>query len=133
FSSRFKEVRLPLEEIESIRFEKKRWLKIRTYRLSSLAGIPDNYSGEARLGVRKEDREATEEFVALVARRLPYAAQSVSASRDEREDSADNVARWIKGPAWGLIATGIAAFCFWTSDLLKHARNDEPGDFFKLE
>src|SRR5262249_9155842 len=76
FSTGFGEVRLPLQEIESIRFEKKRWIKIRTFRLSKLEGIPDSYSGEAKLGVRKEDRAAAEEFVALVARRLPYAAQS---------------------------------------------------------
>jgi hypothetical protein len=57
---------------------------------------------------------------------LPGAAQPSLAPQGERSEQPDKLARAIDGPAWGLIATGIAACCFWGFDLLHHARNYLP-------
>jgi tRNA A-37 threonylcarbamoyl transferase component Bud32 len=150
FSERYKEVRIPLAEIESVHLDRGkksfwgRWLKIRTYKLSSLAGVPGCRSGESKFFILREDRQAAERFVDRVNRRLLGAAAPAPAPLFEEQPERfldrlrrrlapaaaaldlepqhdpplDELRRQVSRPAWGLIITGIAATLFWYSMLL---------------
>jgi tRNA A-37 threonylcarbamoyl transferase component Bud32 len=125
---RYKEIRLPLKELDTVRLEKS-WrqgqLKIRARRMTTLAGIPQATAGEATLQVARADLAAAEQLVAAVARRLPGAPSTPPpvAPRTERTESPDvaEVRRRLRAPSLGLAVAGIATCGFWASMLIAEA------------
>jgi len=123
FSNRYKELRIPLEDLESVGLEK-RWrqiqLKLRASRLSTLADIPYCFHGEAVFTVKREDRLAAEQFVALVARHLPATASEMAALAQQEHVEVETVQRRLRGPALGLFVSGIITCIFWYIVLIVH-------------
>jgi tRNA A-37 threonylcarbamoyl transferase component Bud32 len=126
--SRYKEVRLPLKELDTVRLEKG-WvqghLKIRARRMTTLAGIPQATAGEVTLQVARADLAAADQLMAVVSRRLHGAPQTPPPMPPRAEppmppDVAD-VKRRLRGPSLGLAVTGLATCAFWCILLTVHA------------
>lgn len=73
FKSGVKEVRIPIDEIDSVTL-KRGWfataLIIRTQRLSSLGKLPKQDRGQIRLNLSGEDRKTAESVVSFVMLRI---------------------------------------------------------------
>jgi tRNA A-37 threonylcarbamoyl transferase component Bud32 len=130
-AQRYREVKIPLAELESVRFEKK-WggrLRIRARRLMTLADVPGCVSGEARWHVLWSDRAAAEQLAEQVARRLGTATPVAPTPWDEAVLRWSQRLRSINLPAGGLILTGVVAFFFWFGMLVsKGAPNGSFGE-----
>ena len=123
FSNRYKELRIPLEDLESVNLEK-HWrqvqLKLRASRLSTLADVPYCFHGEAVFTVKREDRQTAERFVALVARRLPGVVSEMVPLAEQEQVEMETVQRRLRGPALGLLVSGIITCIFWYIVLIVH-------------
>jgi hypothetical protein len=65
FKSRAKSMRIPLMQIESVRFKKSFFgdsLTIQVTSISLLEGLPTAHPGELKLSTRKQDRERAQQF-----------------------------------------------------------------------
>lgn len=85
FKGRPKELRLPLEAIASVAY-KQNWFTahfyLRVYRLSDLAAVPNAESGEAKLAIRRKDRQDARRL----ASSLNLALSEIRLARLDEED-----------------------------------------------